>query len=73
MGSRDQAFYTVKEAAVYLRIARATAYSWIQSGLIPCYRLGPKPRPGEPDRRVVRIKAEDLEAFVQEGREVGSF
>jgi excisionase family DNA binding protein len=31
---------TVKEAAVYLRVSRVTAWRWCQQGVIPAFRIG---------------------------------
>ena len=31
---------TVKEAAVYLRVSRVTAWRWCQQGVIPAFQVG---------------------------------
>lgn len=59
---------TVTEVAEYLRVSRASAYQWVADGIIPSYRVGPPPRPGQQDRRLVRVKTEDLAAFLEGGR-----
>jgi excisionase family DNA binding protein len=46
------------EAARFLGIVPRTLYRLIDSGQLPAYRFG----------RVIRIKAEDLEAFVEKSK-----
>lgn len=49
---------SVPEAAGYLGVGMRTVYKFLDQGLIPAYRLG----------RVIRIKREDAEAFLEEHR-----
>jgi excisionase family DNA binding protein len=49
---------TIKEVALYLGIPESTLYFWIETGQMPHYRLG----------RLVRIKKEDVDAWLQSKR-----
>lgn len=52
--------YTVSEAAAILGVSLKTVRKWLESGYIPHTRLGPA-------ARLIRIRAEDLERFLQSG------
>lgn len=39
MSKDDQEWYTIEEAAKYLRVSRATVYNYIDKGLLPYYEL----------------------------------
>lgn len=48
---------SVREVAEYLGVARPTVYRWARQGRFPVYKLA---------GGVARVRAEDLEAFLQE-------
>ncbi len=50
--------YTTAETAAILNISLRTVQSWIRNGTLPHIRLGEA-------GRLVRIRAEDLEALIQ--------
>ena len=47
---------TVKGAAEYLAVSTSTIRNWINAGLLPADRVGP--------RNLIRIKPEDLDKLV---------
>jgi excisionase family DNA binding protein len=47
--------YTMNEVAALLKVHRNTVENWVRSGRLPVQRLG---------HRTVRIRREDLEAFL---------
>ena len=49
---------SVPEAAEYLGVGMRTVYKLVDQGLIPAYKLG----------RVIRIKKEDAEDFLEDHR-----
>ena len=51
--------YTTAEAAAILNVSLRTLQSWIREGSLPHVRLGD-------GGRLVRIKAQDLEDFIQQ-------
>lgn len=53
--AREQ-LMTVKEVCEYLRISRATLYTYIEQDMIPSYRVGKRGR---------RFKRGDVEDFVK--------
>jgi excisionase family DNA binding protein len=53
---------TVPEVAEILQVSPSTVYRRIKSGELPCIKLG---------HRQVRIKPEDLEAYIEAHRVVG--
>ncbi len=50
--------YTTKQVADILSVSLRTVQSWIRNGSLPHVRLGD-------GKRLVRIRAQDLEAFIQ--------
>ncbi len=48
----------VPEAAEYLGVGMRTVYKFLNQGLIPAYKLG----------RVIRMKREDVDAFLEANR-----
>jgi excisionase family DNA binding protein len=54
---------TVKEVAAQLAVSEALVYGWVESGLLPCYRLG-----GRGKRGAIRITDADLNAFLDKCR-----
>jgi len=53
--------YTTSEAAAILSVSLRTIHTWIESGVLTHIRLGPA-------KRMIRISAQDLAAFVKSGR-----
>ncbi len=51
--------YTTAEAAAILNVSLRTLQSWVREGSLPHVRLGD-------GGRLVRIKAQDLENFIQQ-------
>ncbi|MEM7125659.1 MAG: helix-turn-helix domain-containing protein [Chloroflexota bacterium] len=56
--SEENRWYTVAEAAEYLRVTTATIYNYMKSGKLPFYHLASKHR---------RIKKSDLDALFELG------
>lgn len=56
----DFKLYTTSEAAAVLGVSLKTLRKWLDSGDIPHTRLGPA-------ARLIRIRAEDIEAFLRAG------
>lgn len=54
---------TVKEMAAALRISATTAYQLVESGKVPCHRVGT-------GRGSIRINQEDLDLYVEQCRSV---
>ena len=54
---------TADEIAQLCRTSLSTVYAWMQSGALPCVRLGP---------RCVRIEPDDFENFRKAARIVGN-
>ena len=52
-------YLSVKEVAARLSISEALVYAWVESGKLPCYRLG-----GPGKRGAIRISEADLNAFL---------
>ena len=52
-------FFSVNEAVIVLGVSRKSVQTWIDSGLLPAYRLGL-------NEQVVRIRCYDLEQFIKE-------
>ncbi|HEX5479739.1 MAG TPA: helix-turn-helix domain-containing protein [Dehalococcoidia bacterium] len=55
MTTHGTRYLTVAEAAARLRVSRPTVWRWIDSGLLPAYRVG---------ARSIRIREEDIERVV---------
>jgi excisionase family DNA binding protein len=51
---------TVKHLAERLGISPALVYAWVESGALPCYRLG-----GRGKRGAIRVAEADLTAFLE--------
>ena len=56
--SRDDAFYTLQEVADKLKVSYQTVYRWVHSGQLVGHKFGTE----------WRIKAEDLEEFIERHR-----
>ena len=56
------AFYTVKELAELLKVTEKTIYRMVDRGQLPCHRIG----------RIKRFSRDDVEAFLNRCRTVGS-
>jgi len=56
-------FRTVKQVAEHLRVSQALVYGWVESGSLPCLRLG-----GEGRRGTIRIDDTDLDSFLDSRR-----
>ncbi len=56
--------YTTAEAAAILNVSLRTLQSWVREGSLPHVRLGD-------GGRLVRIKAQDLEDFIQQNYQGG--
>jgi excisionase family DNA binding protein len=52
---------TVKEAMAYLKVSRATIFSWCASGKLPFYKIDSPVRGGR------RFKRQDLDALLKPG------
>lgn len=50
-------FYSIAEVAIILGSSPRLVYDWINEGLLPSFRLGPK-------NRLIRIRQVDLERFI---------
>ena len=50
-------FFSVAEVAIILGTSSRSVHEWIQSGLLPSFRLGQK-------NRIIRIRQPDLEKFI---------
>lgn len=57
----DDQILTLKEVAVYLRLAEKTAYRLASEGKLPGFKVGGS----------WRFKREDLEAWIQEQKDQG--
>ena len=55
-------FYTVQELAGLLKVTPKTIYRMVERGDLPCHRIG----------RIKRFSREDVEAFLNRCRTVGS-
>jgi excisionase family DNA binding protein len=62
---RNWRLYTTAEAAAILNVSLRTVQEWIRDGTLPLTRLGD-------GGRLVRIRAQDLEDFIQRGYQPGS-
>jgi excisionase family DNA binding protein len=62
---RNWRLYTTAEAAAILNVSLRTVQGWIRDGTLPHTRLGD-------GGRLVRIRAQDLEDFIQQGYQPGS-
>lgn len=51
---------SIQETAAILDVSRKLVSNWIHSGALPAIRLGP-------GQRLIRIRQEDLEAFIEAG------
>ena len=56
------AFYTVKELAELFKVTEKTIYRMVDRGELPCHRIG----------RIKRFSRDDVEAFLNRCRTVGS-
>ncbi len=56
-GSNDENLMTLEQAAVELRVSKSTLRRWINSGYMPCIRVGSRG-----DRRFKRC---DFERFIE--------
>lgn len=54
-------FFSIAEVAYILGVSRRLVSQWISDGVLPAVRLGP-------GQRLVRIRADDLNAFVEKYR-----
>lgn len=54
----EKDFWSVDEVCQYLNIKRSTAYSLVESGTIPFYRIG----------RLLRFKPEDVKGWMETRR-----
>lgn len=52
---------SVAETAAILDVSRKLISNWIHAGALPAIRLGP-------GQRLIRIRQEDLEAFIEAGK-----
>jgi excisionase family DNA binding protein len=52
---------TVPQVADRLRVSAGLVYSWVESGLLACYRFGNKGKRG-----AIRVAEADLAAFMEE-------
>ncbi len=52
---------SIDEAATILDVSRKSVSNWIHDGALPAIRLGPS-------QRLIRIRQEDLEAFIEAGK-----
>ena len=59
-----RANYKVKGAAEILDVSDRTIFRWINDGRLPYVDLSG----GRGKRRIIRFRAEDLKAFVEENR-----
>jgi excisionase family DNA binding protein len=50
-------FFSIAEVSIILGVSTKTTNNWINDGLLPAFRLGPK-------NRLIRIRRQDLEKFV---------
>lgn len=57
----DQDLLTVRQVADLLQVDRRTVQRWIESGMLPAYRVGPV---------LLRVSARALEAFLRDGGRV---
>ena len=55
----ERLWLTVEEAADYLQVSVPTVYRWMREGVLPRHKVG----------KVARIKKEDLDSLMEEGRE----
>lgn len=55
----ERVWLSPQEAGEYLGISRATIYRWVREGKIALHKVG----------KVSRIKKEDLDQLMEEGRE----
>jgi excisionase family DNA binding protein len=51
-------FFSASEVAIILGTSRKLVITWINNGDLPAFRMGP-------EGRVIRIRRQDLEAFIQ--------
>ncbi len=54
-------FFSIAEVAYILGVSRRLVSQWINDGVLPAIRLGP-------GQRLVRVRAEDLNAFLERYR-----
>jgi len=54
-------FFSIAEVAYILGVSRRLVSQWISDGVLPAVRLGP-------GQRLVRVRAEDLNAFLEKYR-----
>ena len=57
--------YTTAEAAAILNVSLRTLQGWVRDGVLPHIRLGE-------GGRLVRIRAQDLTAFIQQNYQEGA-
>ena len=61
----DPNYLSIRSASLYLDgISETTLREAVASGALPAARFGTLPKPGHPDRRSIRIRREDLAAWV---------
>jgi excisionase family DNA binding protein len=51
----QEAFYSLKEVSLILKVAYLTVYRWVKSGRLSAYRV----------QKQYRIKKEDLDLFIK--------
>jgi excisionase family DNA binding protein len=57
----ERSFWRIEEVCQYLNVKRSTAYSLVESGSIPFYRIG----------RLLRFKPEDVKSWMETRRSNG--
>ena len=57
----NEGFWSIEQVCQYLNIKRSTAYSLVESGSIPFYRIG----------RLLRFKPDDVKSWMESHRSEG--
>ena len=52
----------IAEAAEHVGVSRMTVYRWIRQGKLPSHKVG----------GIVRVKLEDVDKLLEEGREIST-
>jgi excisionase family DNA binding protein len=63
MNDNQKSNLSVREAAALAGVSEGLVYSWIEAGMLSCYRLGAKGKRGK-----IVIAAADLDAFLAQCR-----
>ncbi|MGD0624825.1 MAG: helix-turn-helix domain-containing protein [Thermodesulfobacteriota bacterium] len=57
----EKCFLNLDEISQYLNIKKSTVYSWAESGVIPCFKIG----------RLLRFKLDEVDHWIEDHRREG--